>query len=385
MAEESSDGQEKTEDPSERKLKKAREDGQVLSSKEAFVFTTLAMAVVLLMGMSSVSLAGLTHWGTLFRWDHADHVDTLAFGKLVQSFWMIIIISMVIGVPMMIVTLFTQLAVGGVNFAPKSMAFKANRIDPIAGLKRMFSAKSLVELGKSILKVVLLFGVAGLVIYVQLPGILRLSEGTLNGAMSKMSDVFPVLLGAMLIVLFIIAAIDYSWQSYSHNKKLKMSRQEQKDEHKQTEGSPEVKAKIRRMQMEQSQASSQQRESLENVADATAIITNPTHFAVALKYVAGEAGAPVVLAMGKGRIAEQIIERANDSRITIMRSALLARALFFTSEIGGEISEKLYNAVAIALAYIYRIDNGETLGMPDIDLPEDLRFDENGKTSKDVE
>ena len=385
MAEESSDGQEKTEDPSERKLEKAREDGQVLSSKEAFVFTTLAMAVVLLMGMSSVSSAGLTHWGTLFRWDHADHVDTLAFGKLVQSFWMIIIISMVIGVPMMIVTLFTQLAVGGVNFAPKSMAFKANRIDPIAGLKRMFSAKSLVELGKSILKVVLLFGVAGLVIYVQLPGILRLSEGTLNGAMSKMSDVFPVLLGAMLIVLFIIAAIDYSWQSYSHNKKLKMSRQEQKDEHKQTEGSPEVKAKIRRMQMEQSQASSQQRESLENVADATAIITNPTHFAVALKYVAGEAGAPVVLAMGKGRIAEQIIERANDSSITIMRSALLARALFFTSEIGGEISEKLYNAVAIALAYIYRIDNGETLGMPDIDLPEDLRFDENGKTSKDVE
>ena len=385
MAEESSDGQEKTEDPSERKLEKAREDGQVLSSKEAFVFTTLAMAVVLLMGMSSVSSAGLTHWGTLFRWDHADHVDTLAFGKLVQSFWMIIIISMVIGVPMMIVTLFTQLAVGGVNFAPKSMAFKANRIDPIAGLKRMFSAKSLVELGKSILKVVLLFGVAGLVIYVQLPGILRLSEGTLNGAMSKMNDVFPVLLGAMLIVLFIIAAIDYSWQSYSHNKKLKMSRQEQKDEHKQTEGSPEVKAKIRRMQMEQSQASSQQRESLENVADATAIITNPTHFAVALKYVAGEAGAPVVLAMGKGRIAEQIIERANDSSITIMRSPLLARALFFTSEIGGEISEKLYNAVAIALAYIYRIDNGETLGMPDIDLPEDLRFDENGKTSKDVE
>lgn len=385
MAEESSDGQEKTEDPSERKLEKAREDGQVLSSKEAFVFTTLAMAVVLLMGMSSVSSAGLTHWGTLFRWDHADHVDTLAFGKLVQSFWMIIIISMVIGVPMMIVTLFTQLAVGGVNFAPKSMAFKANRIDPIAGLKRMFSAKSLVELGKSILKVVLLFGVAGLVIYVQLPGILRLSEGTLNGAMSKMSDVFPVLLGAMLIVLFIIAAIDYSWQSYSHNKKLKMSRQEQKDEHKQTEGSPEVKAKIRRMQMEQSQASSQQRESLENVADATAIITNPTHFAVALKYVAGEAGAPVVLAMGKGRIAEQIIERANDSSITIMRSPLLARALFFTSEIGGEINEKLYNAVAIALAYIYRIDNGETLGMPDIDLPEDLRFDENGKTSKDVE
>ena len=385
MAEESGDGQEKTEDPSERKLEKAREDGQVLSSKEAFVFTTLAMAVLLFIGLSSVSSAGLTHWGTLFRWDGGDQMDTLAFGKLVQSFWIIITISIIIGVPMMVVTLFTQLAVGGINFAPKSMAFKASRIDPIAGLKRMFSAKSLVELGKSILKVVLLFGVAGLLIYGQMPGILRLSEGTLNGAMSKISDVLPALLGAMLIVLFIIAAIDYAWQSYSHSKKLKMSRQEQKDEHKQTEGSPEVKAKIRRMQMEQSHASSQQRESLENVSDATAIITNPTHFAVALKYVAGEAGAPVVLAMGKGRIAEQIIERANDASITIMRSPLLARALFFTSEIGGEISEKLYNAVAIALAYIYRIDNGETLGMPDIDLPEDLRFDENGKINKDAE
>ena len=385
MAEESGDGQEKTEDPSERKLEKAREDGQVLSSKEAFVFTTLAMAVLLFIGLSSVSSAGLTHWGTLFRWDGGDQMDTLAFGKLVQSFWIIITISIIIGVPMMVVTLFTQLAVGGINFAPKSMAFKASRIDPIAGLKRMFSAKSLVELGKSILKVVLLFGVAGLLIYGQMPGILRLSEGTLNGAMSKISDVLPALLGAMLIVLFIIAAIDYAWQSYSHSKKLKMSRQEQKDEHKQTEGSPEVKAKIRRMQMEQSHASSQQRESLENVSDATAIITNPTHFAVALKYVAGEAGAPVVLAMGKGRIAEQIIERANDASITIMRSPLLARALFFTSEIGGEISEKLYNAVAIALAYIYRIDNGETLGMPDIDLPEDLRFDENGKITKDAE
>jgi flagellar biosynthetic protein FlhB len=137
--------------------------------------------------------------------------------------------------------------------------------------------------------------------------------------------------------------------------------------------------------MEASQRLAAQAQSVQDVKDATVVITNPTHFAVALKYVAGEAGAPVVLAMGKGRIAEQIIERANDSSITIMRSPLLARALFFTSEIGGEISEKLYNAVAIALAYIYRIDNGETLGMPDIDLPEDLRYDENGKTSKDVE
>jgi len=378
MAEESGDGQEKTEDPSERKLEKAREDGQVLSSKEAFVFTTLAMAVLLFIGLSSVSSVGLTQWGTLFRWDGGDQMDTLAFGKLVQSFWIIITISIIIGVPMMVVTLFTQLAVGGINFAPKSMAFKASRIDPIAGLKRMFSAKSLVELGKSILKVVLLFGVAGLLIYGQMPGILRLSEGTLNGAMSKISDVFPALLGAMLIVLFIIAAIDYAWQSYSHSKKLKMSRQEQKDEHKQTEGSPEVKAKIRRMQMEKSANAARQTAALDDVASATAIITNPTHFAVALKYDVGSPDAPKILAMGRGHMAAQIIERANSAKVTIFQNPLLARALYFSGEIGGEIPERLYQAVAVVLAYIYRVDKGEDLERPEVELPEDLKFNEHG-------
>ena len=158
-----------------------------------------------------------------------------------------------------------------------------------------------------------------------------------------------------------------------------MSRQELKDEHKQTEGSPEVRAKIRRMQMETSQNATKQREALDEVHTATAIITNPTQFAVALRYMVGESGAPKVIAMGRGKMAEKIISKGEEAKVTVFSSPLLARALYFTSEIGQEISDKLYNAVAVALAYIYRIDNGEYIEEPNIDVPPDLQLNEHGQ------
>ena len=157
-----------------------------------------------------------------------------------------------------------------------------------------------------------------------------------------------------------------------------MSRQDQKDEYKQTEGSPEVKAKIRRMQLETAANSTKQREAIKDVSEATAVITNPTHFAIALKYSVGDPGAPKVLAMGRGKIAEEIMEKAKEHSITIFQSPVLARALYYTSNIGEEISEKLYSAVAIALAYIYRLDQGEALMEPNIEVPNELRFDEFG-------
>ena len=130
--------------------------------------------------------------------------------------------------------------------------------------------------------------------------------------------------------------------------------------------------------MEKSQESARQRDALDNVGSATAVITNPTHFAVALKYTAGQAGAPEVVAMGRGPMALQIIDRAKDARVTTLRIPMLARALYFTSEIGGEIAEGLYNAVAVILAYVFRIDSGESMDMPELTLPPELRFDENG-------
>jgi flagellar biosynthetic protein FlhB len=302
--------------------------------------------------------------------------------KVRSGFGLIILATLIFGIPLVIITIMTQAAVGGLNFSNKAYSFKPNKIDPIAGLKRIFSVKGLVELAKAVLKVVLLFSVGALIIYMQLADIMQLSASSLGQGMSRVSEVFPLLVGALLIALLIIAVIDYAWQRHTFTQQLRMTLKEVKDESKQTNGSPEVKQKIRRMQMEKSHESARQRDALDNVADATTVITNPTHFAVALKYTAGQAGAPEVLAMGRGPLAQQIIERANAARVTTLQIPMLARALYYTSEIGGEIAEGLYNAVAVVLAYVFRVDNGETPDMPELTLPPELRFDENGNLEK---
>ena len=380
MAENNSDdAQEKTEEPTQRRIDKAKEDGQILTSKEVFVFANISMGLLVMLLTVSYGGVGLSNWSTLFRLDSVDKLDDLIAGKLMDSFWLLFQSSMLVGVPIVIVNLFTQAAVGGLNFAPKAMKFKGNRINPISGLKRMFSMKALVELGKSILKVVLLFGIATAIMFQFMPGVLNFPSLTLPKMLEVMRYVIPLLIGALLVVLAIIAAIDYFWQRHTHIKQLRMSRQDLKDEYKQTEGSPEVKAKIRRMQAETASRGAQQREALDDVANATAVITNPTHFAVALKYEVGDQAAPVILAMGRGIIAQQIIERAETAQVSVFRSPILARALYFTGDIGAEISQSLYNAVAVVLAYLYRLEKGEALQLPDVDVPEDMQFNEFGK------
>ena len=379
MAEESQDGQEKTEEPSQRKLEKAREDGKVVTSKEMFVFTSLVAGLITALSIVAFGRQPLTNWGGLFMLDATTHIDSLILAHMDYALWFLIHGTIIFGLPIMIVTILTQFGVGGIIFAPKALAFKGSRINPLSGLKRMFSLKALVELGKSILKVAFLFGIGFVVIVYLMPGIIWFPNGTMANALNMMTSLIPSLIGGLLIGLFIIALLDYAWQRYDFMKQMRMSRQDQKEEFKQTDGSPEVKAKIRRMQMEASANASKQREALAQVGEATAVITNPTHFAVALKYEVGSRGAPTVLAMGRGIMAEQIIERANSAHVTVFQSPLLARALFFTSEIGGEISEALYNAVAVVLAYIYRVDQGDVAERPSIDVPRDLRFSENGQ------
>ena len=380
MAENNSDdAQEKTEEPTQRRIDKAKEDGQILTSKEVFVFANISMGLLVMLVTLSYGDAGLSNWSTLFKLESLDNLDDLITNKLMDSLWLLLKSALLIGVPIVIVNLLTQAAVGGLNFAPKAMKFKGNRINPISGLKRMFSIKALVELGKSILKVVLLFGIATTIIFQIMPGVINFSSLTLTKMLEVMRYVIPLLIGAILVVLAIIAAIDYFWQRHTHIKQLRMSRQDLKDEFKQTEGSPEVKAKIRRIQSETATRSARQREALDDVANATAVITNPTHFAVALKYEVGDQAAPVILAMGRGIIAQQIIERADSAQVSVFRSPILARALYFTGEIGEEISQSLYNAVAVVLAYLYRLEKGEALQSPDVDVPEDMHFNEFGK------
>ena len=383
MAEENEDGQEKTEEPSQRKIEKAKEDGKVLSSKEMFVFTNISMGLILMFAFFLVARQYLFEWADLFVFDSDTKLDDLYSIKTNYALWFYLKVSLLFGTPVFLITIGTQLAVGGINFAPKAMSFKGSKLNPIKGFKNIISMKSLVELGKSILKVCLLMGTASYVIYLYLPEIIRISDGSLNSALETLKKLFPLLLIASLMGLAAIAAIDYFWQRHQHMESLRMTRQEQKDEFKQTEGSPEVKQKIRQKQMEASMASAAQRKSVDNVSEATAIITNPTHFAVALRYIVGEPGAPEVVAMGRGNVANDIISKGKEKNIIVYRSPLLARALFFTSDIGKEISDKLYNAVAVALAYIYKIDKGELVEEPQIDIPEDLRFNENGQVIKD--
>lgn len=381
MAEGGDESQEKTEDPTQRRLDKAAEDGEVLSSKEMFVFATMAMGIAMIYALSIYIPSQIGHWMSFFRFGGLDKMDSQILTNLGHALWIFIVVSAIIGLPMLVAVLATQGAIGGgVNFTAKAMAFKGNRINPLSGLKRMFSVKGLVELVKAVAKVVFLGTAFAGVIWVLLPTILRLTRTGLTAALHEVFWGTMLALAASLIVLGVIAALDLAYAMHTHLQKLRMSRQDMKDEHKQTEGSPEVKSRIRRLQMEASRRASEQSAAVENVAEATAIITNPTHFAVALKYVPGETRAPIILAMGRGKMAERIIDKANEHDVTIFQSPLLARALYFTGDIGQEITDGVYTAVAAVLAYVFRLDRGETPEEPWVEIPNELQFDENGKS-----
>ena len=374
--------QEKTEQPTQRKIDKAKEEGKTVTSKEMYVLSSIVVLIGMMYIFSFNFNYVIANWKTLFS-----NITTVKDGlspivPLKDALFKVFIISLLVGIPTLIITIFTQLMVGGITFSFKAIEWKSSKIDPIAGLKRIFSMKGLVELIKGILKVFLLFGVGFYLLYLETPALVQLSTESFENSLITASGFFPLLIIILLIALFLIAILDWSWQKYSFLKSLRMNRQDLKDESKETEGSPEVKAKIKRLQIETSRKAMQQAEAVDNVENATAVIVNPTHFAVALKYDVGEAGAPEVLAMGRGIIAERIINKAQESKITVFRHKLLARALFFTSEIGTEISEKLYTAVAIALAYIYKLDKGEEIIEPDIEIPEDLIFNEDGSQNK---
>jgi flagellar biosynthetic protein FlhB len=383
MAEGGDDGQEKTEDPSQKRLDKAKEDGEVLSSKELQVFMTMSMGVALIYALYLFLPPRIGHWVAFFEFGSLDQLNSYIMTRMGDAMAIFIVISAIVGLPIMLTVLATQGALsGGINFAVKSMQFKGNRINPLSGFKRMFSVNGLVELAKAVAKVLLLTAAFATVIWLILPVLLNLLSTNLTSALAESFSALMLSLGASLVVLAIIAGIDLAYAIHKHTKKLKMSPQELKDEHKQSEGSPEVKSRIRRLQMEASRRASEQGAAVEQAGDATAIITNPTHFAVALKYVPGEMKAPVILAMGRGKIAERIIAKGEESEVTIFRSPLLARALYFTSEIGQEINDGVYTAVAAVLAYVFRLDRGETPPEPMFEIPSELQFDEFGKALK---
>ncbi|MCT4579062.1 flagellar biosynthesis protein FlhB [Donghicola sp.] len=375
---EGDDGQEKTEDPTPKRKEQAKEDGKIVTSKEVFVLFSIvsAMGIVMVAGMFGETLSGT--WASWLRWDSTEQLDTIILSRLKESIIALFLIGMAIGIPMLVLTIAVQGAMGGLNWAPKAMAFKPDKMDPLKGLKRMVSMKSLVELGKALMKVGLLGGAAYGVVMSMIPEMDLMYTMPVGTSIGLFQSGVIKLLSALIVGLLIIGAVDLGYQIYSLNKSLKMSRQELKDEFKQTEGSPELKGAIRRRQMEASQGATRAK-ALDDVPNATAVITNPTHFAIALRYDPEQADAPVVLAMGKGAMAHRIMERAAAARVTTVQAPPLARALYFTGQIGQMIPESLFVAVAAILAHVYRLDHDMPTEMPNLEIPKELRLDEHGR------
>ena len=375
---ESDDGQEKTEEPTQKRRDDARKDGKITTSTEVFVFSTLSMGTLMLL-IGKPALPGIAgYWASSFVIDPDQSLDTLMLLRAENLFWWVLASGALVGIPMMITVLLAQAGMGGLNFAPKALGVKLDKVNPLAGMKRMVSMKALVDLSKAVLKVTLLLGAGLMILYPLLPSVLGMSMTDPNVATELLGSVLVRVLAGLLVALAVIAAIDLGWQIHSNTKSLRMSRQDLKDEMKESEGSPELKAAMRRKQMEASRRAAE-RKALADVPQATAIITNPTHFAIALKYDPAAGGAPVVLAMGKGPIAKEVIRRGRRAGVMTLRVPPLARALYFYGAIGREIPQQLYTAVAIILAHVWRLEQGQPEPTPDVEVPDELSVDEFGR------
>ena len=372
--------QEKNQEPTQRRLEKAREDGNVLSSKEMFVFGSSAISLLTLAVLGFFSDILTKHWAAFFIFSHPEELLNSHAKNAFHAFKIILGGAAIFGIPAFIGICTIQLIVGrGISISSKALSFKWEKLDPIKGLGRIFSVKGLVELVKSIFKVVFLTSLVVGFMWYSLPNIIYLSAGMLNHSLEILYKLLLLFILVIVLVLFAIGVGDYIWSRHTWLEKLRMSRQDLKEESKESEGSPEVKARIRRLQIEASSRAAQQSLAIEDVKNATVVITNPTHFAIAIKYDPIENEAPLILAMGKDLMAKRVIEQAELNSVALVRSPLLARALYYTGSIGQNISEQLYSAVASILAYVYQIDKGVNVEFNEPEIPADFVFDEFGK------
>ena len=374
--------QEKNQDPTQKRLDKAKEDGEILSSKEMFVFGSSFMGLIVIFTLGMFSKGVLSSWSSLFSWDYAENLEVLRIYNAELAFNIFLSGAALFAFPIFAAVVFTQFVVGGsINFSSKALAPKASKINPLSGLKRIFSMKGLVELVKSIVKIVFLISIAITIIWFLMPKIIYLSSSSLGDAIIIVYESLMLLIGSIICILFVIGVGDYLYSRHAWLQKLKMSFKDLKDESKDSDGSPEVKSRMRRLQMAASQKASERAQAVDDVKDASVIITNPTHFAIALRYAPELRDAPYIIAMGKGPMALKIIDEGKKHQKSVVRSPFLARALFFTGDIGHDVSEQLFSAVASVLAYVLQIERGLEANLADPELPEDLMYDEFGQKS----
>ncbi|MDO1458364.1 flagellar biosynthesis protein FlhB [Pseudomonas syringae pv. syringae] len=375
---ENENGQDKTEDPTEKKVKDSRADGQIARSKELTTLVVMLMgAGGLLMFGSDIALMMSELMRDNFTISRETLMDQSYMGKALLSSGMhALVVVLPFLIAMLVAALVGPIMLGGWFFATKSLMPKFSRMNPAAGLKRMFSPHALVELLKSFGKFLITLAVALVVLNNERKDLVAIAHEPLEQAMIHSLVVVGWSSFWMACGLIFIAAADVPFVLYEAHKKLLMTKQEVRDEHKNSEGSPEVKQRIRQLQREMSQ-----RRMMASVPEADVIITNPTHFAVALKYDPEQGGAPMLLAKGTDLVALKIREIGAHNEILILESAALARSIYYSTELDQEIPAGLYLAVAQVLAYVYQIrqfragqgKRPDPLG--DIKIPPDLQRD----------
>lgn len=343
---------EKTEPATPRRLEKAREEGQVVRSRELNTFLLLAAGVAMLWllgGRMYRDLTGILYSGLWFDPRAASDTQimlSVAAGSAFQA----LVTLLPIFAALVVVAILASVSLGGLLFSAKALEFKGERLSPLKGIKRMVSSQTLVELLKTLAKAAAVGVVAALVISSYREQMIALMYANPTEALTGGMRLVALCCGLIVAALVIIVLIDAPWQIYSHHKKMRMSRQDVKQEHKESEGDPHVKGHIR-----QQQRAMARRRMMANVPGADVVVTNPTHYAVALSYREGQGGAPRVVAKGAGLVAARIRVLAAEHRIPMLEAPPLARALYRHVELEHEIPAPLYSAVAEVLAWVYQL------------------------------
>jgi len=361
--------QEKSEQPTAKRKQKARDKGQVASSKElnTTVMLLAAAGSLLILGAGIIErLRTILH--DSFILERAVVFDPGRLYALLQLRMTEALLTLVpLFAILLVAAVIGPLSLGAGPVAQQKLVPKFSNLNPISGLKRIFSTRGLMELGKALAKFMLVAPIAFVLLWQLSGSLLGLGYQPLEQGLRQAGYILAwafLLLSAMLIL---IALVDVPFQIWKHQKDLRMTKQEVKDENKDTEGKPEVKRKIRQVQYEMSQ-----HRMMAKVPQADVVVTNPTHFAVALQYDQGGMRAPKVVAKGMNLIADEIRARAEDAKVPLFEAPPLARALYYSTPLDREIPADLYVAVAQVLAYIYKLRTADTENYtpePPTDLP----------------
>ena len=343
---------EKTEPASPKRLEDARKEGDVPRSRELTTFTVL-MAAGVGLWLTGSSLAGQLNRtmisGLSLSRDQATDPNVLIM-RVVADIGQVMLACLPLALAIMFVAIASPLAIGGLLFSAKAFTPNFGKLNPAKGLGNMFSTNALVELLKAVAKTIVVGTVAWLVIKSQHEAVMGLALEPLGSGAEHMMELIAMAFLFIVGGLGIVAAIDAPYQLWHYANKLKMTRQEVIQESKESDGNPQIKGKIRQLQREAAR-----RRMMSDVPTADVVVTNPTHYAVALKYTDGQGGAPRVVAKGTDEVAAKIREIAKENGVALLEAPPLARALFKHSDIGDEIPEALYSAVAEVLAYVFQL------------------------------